>query len=101
VDLAVDPNHSGTVFAAVWQAAQKNGATFDHGPGSGIYRSTDAGAKWRKLTSGLPVGMLGRIGLVVSPSRPGRVYAIADDREFTPWKNAYDRRIPPGGGIER
>ncbi len=42
------------------------------GPESGIYKSTDAGKTWRKLTVGLPAGDMGKIGLAVSPDRPER-----------------------------
>ena len=48
------------------------------GPGSGIYRSTDAGATWKKIEGhGLPKGPYGRIGLAVA-ANPERVYAIVE-----------------------
>jgi photosystem II stability/assembly factor-like uncharacterized protein len=53
------------------------------GPESGIYKSTDAGKNWRKLTVGLPKGHMGKIGLAVSPQKPNVVYATieADQKE--------------------
>ena len=50
--------------------------TIEAGTGSGLYRSTDGGLTWQKLTQGLPQGPLGRIGVAVAPSNPRRVYAM-------------------------
>src|SRR5437879_2327975 len=47
-------------------------------PGSGVYKSTDGGATWRRPGGGLPLHGLGRIGIAVAPSRPDRVYALVD-----------------------
>ena len=46
------------------------------GQGSGIYKTSDGGRNWRKLSQGLPPGELGRIGLAVAPSNPAVVYAV-------------------------
>jgi photosystem II stability/assembly factor-like uncharacterized protein len=43
------------------------------GPGSGIYKSTDEGTTWTKLTNGLPSANLGRVGLAVAPGSGGQV----------------------------
>ena len=48
------------------------------GPGSGLYKSTDAGDTWTKLQGGLPEGILGKSGVAVSASRPRRLYAIVE-----------------------
>jgi photosystem II stability/assembly factor-like uncharacterized protein len=45
------------------------------GPESAIYKTTDAGAHWSKLTEGLPTVDKGRIALAVSPQKPDVVYA--------------------------
>jgi photosystem II stability/assembly factor-like uncharacterized protein len=49
-----------------------------YGPGSGLYKSTDGGANWQQLTSGLPSDGVGRIGIAVAPTNRSRVYAIVD-----------------------
>jgi photosystem II stability/assembly factor-like uncharacterized protein len=48
------------------------------GPESAIFKSTDAGKSWAKITSGLPSEDIGRIGLAVAPSRPDTIYAIVE-----------------------
>jgi photosystem II stability/assembly factor-like uncharacterized protein len=83
VDLAADPAAPDTIFAATWQVRYYPWLSYftpNTGPGSGIYKSTDGGKTWTKLTGhGLPGGSLGRIGLAVAPgSRGARVYATID-----------------------
>ena len=53
----------------------------DGGPESAIYKSTDAGATWRKVNRGLPGGDLGRIGLAISPLQPDVLYALVEAAE--------------------
>ncbi len=82
-DLAFDPGDPNTVYAVLWQARQgpwENGEW--EGPGSGLYKSTDGGATWRRLTKGLPTYAegLGRIGIGVAPSDPNRLYATVEQR---------------------
>ncbi len=80
VDVAMDPHDSRTLYAAAYQVqrdafAGGNPAIMT-GPGSAIHKTTDGGRNWKKLTSGLPSGEIGRIGLSVSLSSPNVVYAI-------------------------
>src|SRR5207302_4080555 len=52
------------------------------GPGSGLYKSTDAGTTWKRLEGhGLPKGVLGRIGVSVSGADSNRVYALIEAEE--------------------
>ncbi len=81
VALALDPVDANTIYASLWEARQgpwENGAW--QGPGSGMYKSTDGGATWRTLTTGLPTVAqgLGRIGIAIAPSDPSRIYAAVD-----------------------
>jgi photosystem II stability/assembly factor-like uncharacterized protein len=65
IDLAMDPNDPRTLFAAMYQRQRRAWGFNGGGPGSGIYRTSDAGATWTELTEGLPEGDKGRIGLDV------------------------------------
>ncbi len=77
VDLASDPEHPSVVYAAVWQMRMHPWLSYftpQIGPGSGIYKSSDGGLHWKKLTgNGLPSGDLGRIGLAVARGTQGAV----------------------------
>lgn len=77
-DLAMDPQNPKVVYAAMWQVRRQAWTFASGGPGSGLYKSTDGGATWRKLSQGLPTGDLGRIGIAISPARTSRVYALVE-----------------------
>lgn len=74
VDVQLDPSNPDIVYAAAYQRRRHVFTLIDGGPESAIYRSTDAGATFNKVTSGLPSVDLGRIGLAVSPADPNVVY---------------------------
>lgn len=83
--LIMEPGNPRVLFAAMWQAVRHPWGFDDGGPGSGIYRSTDGGTTWTKLTKGLPKGPLGRIGLAAAPSDPQRIYALIEAKEGRLW----------------
>ncbi|HTC57258.1 MAG TPA: hypothetical protein VK706_12660 [Candidatus Sulfotelmatobacter sp.] len=78
VDVAIDPSNPDIVYAAAYQRRRHVFTLIDGGPESAIYKSTDAGATWNKLKSGLPEVDMGRIGLAVSPADPNVVYATIE-----------------------
>jgi photosystem II stability/assembly factor-like uncharacterized protein len=84
VDVALDPANADIVYAVLWESREapwENGRFA--GPGSGLYKSLDGGATWRQLTTGLPTfekDGLGRIGIAVAPSDPGRIFATVEAR---------------------
>ncbi|MGA9803363.1 MAG: glycoside hydrolase [Terriglobales bacterium] len=82
IDLVFDPRNSHVIFADMWASRRPPWTTDGSygGPGSGLYKSTDGGDHWRQITKGLPseADKLGRIGLGVSQSDPGRMYALVD-----------------------
>jgi photosystem II stability/assembly factor-like uncharacterized protein len=80
-DVAVDPQETNVVYAGMWQFRRKPYFFTSGGPGSGLYKSTDAGKTWKKQTKGLPEGELGRIALAVAPTRPNLVYAIVEAKK--------------------
>jgi photosystem II stability/assembly factor-like uncharacterized protein len=75
-DIAIDPSNSNILYAASHQR-RRSGCCFNGGgPGSAIWKTTDAGKTWTKLSeSGLPPGTYGRVALDVSRSNPRVVYA--------------------------
>lgn len=104
VDISIDPNNPKIVFAALWEAWRKPWGMSSGGPGSGLFRSKDGGTTWTEITRapGLPAtGLVGKIGVAVSPADGNRVYAIiehadggvfvSDDGGAT-WKRGNDSR---------
>ena len=87
VDLVMDLADPNTLYAAMYQRLRTPCCFNGGGPGSGIYRTTDGGATWRKLAGGLPQGDVGRIGLGISRQNGKRVYAVVE--------------APSGGGVYR
>ncbi|MCR9202543.1 MAG: hypothetical protein NXI04_28210 [Planctomycetaceae bacterium] len=77
-DLVLDPRDPDTMYAASYQRRRHVWTLIDGGPESAIHKSTDGGKTWKKITSGLPGGDLGRIGLAISPMKPDVVYAIVE-----------------------
>ena len=82
IDVTFDPSNSRILFAALWQSGRTPWTLNSGGPGSGLYKSADGGATWKKLEGhGLPKGTLGRIGVSVSGGDAHRVYAMIEAEE--------------------
>jgi photosystem II stability/assembly factor-like uncharacterized protein len=83
VDIVMDPNNANVLYAAFWEVYRTPYSLESGGPNSGIWKSTDGGDTWKDLShsTGLPRGILGKIGITVSPANSDRVWAIveADD----------------------
>ncbi|MFN8058942.1 MAG: hypothetical protein U0Q12_07235 [Vicinamibacterales bacterium] len=77
-DVVVDPRNPDVLLAATYQRRRHFFTLIDGGPESAIYKTTDAGATWAKVTTGLPSVDLGRIGLAMSPANPDVVYATIE-----------------------
>ena len=77
-DVVIDPRDPDVLYAATWQHHRTVAAYMGGGPESGVHRSLDGGRTWTKLTTGLPTGNLGKIGLAVSPQDPDVVYAAIE-----------------------
>ena len=80
-DLALDAHHPDILYASLWEAHRNFWELSSGGPGSGLWRSTDAGDTWTDLRSRLPLpasALLGKIGVAASAARPGRVWALVE-----------------------
>jgi photosystem II stability/assembly factor-like uncharacterized protein len=77
-DIVQDPRNPDVLYAAAYQRRRHVWTLIDGGPESAIYKTTDAGATWNKLTNGLPQEDLGRIGLAVAPGSPDTIYAVVE-----------------------
>jgi len=75
VDVSMDPSNPEVLIAATYDKVRRAWTFNPGGPGSRLYKTTDAGENWTMLEEGLPSGMLGRIGLDISVSNPNVVYA--------------------------
>ncbi|HTR78815.1 MAG TPA: hypothetical protein VMH39_11920, partial [Gemmatimonadaceae bacterium] len=78
-DIALDPKNSNIVFASAYQRRRAVGMAVDGGPEGGLYRSTDAGKTWTKLSKGLPTGDVGRAALLIDGHKsPEEIYALIE-----------------------
>lgn len=79
-DLALDPHNPRILYACFWQARRLPHTLISGGEGSGIFKSIDGGDTWSEITrkQGLPKGLLGKIGIAVSPAKEGRIWAIVE-----------------------
>src|SRR5216117_952863 len=80
IDLALDPVNPRILYAGLWQAVRRPWELVSGGAGSGIFKSTDGGDSWSEITrnKGLPKGVIGKIGLAVSPLDHDRVWALVE-----------------------
>ncbi|MCZ6649758.1 MAG: hypothetical protein O7D35_03750, partial [Acidobacteria bacterium] len=91
-DIVMDPTNPDRLLAATWDFRRWPWFFRSGGPGSGLYVSSDGGETWTRRTpeDGLPEGDLGRMGLAVSPSQPGLVYAIIETKKEIALYNSLD-----------
>ena len=75
--LSMDMNNPRILYAASWEHRRFPWTVSSGGPGSAIWKSTDEGNTWTKLTDGLPKQM-GKIGISVSRANSNRVFAIVE-----------------------
>ncbi|UCE59381.1 MAG: hypothetical protein JSU63_18305 [Phycisphaerales bacterium] len=95
-DVIIDPHQPDTVFAAMYMRRRAAYSFQSGGPEGGIYRSSDAGATWTKLTNGLPA-QTGRIGLDIYAKDPRMVYAVIESDEGGAGVSPWDNRSRAGG----
>ncbi|MDP4821440.1 MAG: glycosyl hydrolase [Saprospiraceae bacterium] len=83
IDLAMDPNNPRILFAAMWTAERKPWTFIDGSEEGGVWKSTDGGDSWQNVEGGLPGGLLGRIGVTVSPVNSKRVWVLLEAAKET------------------
>ncbi|MGB5930214.1 MAG: hypothetical protein WBH03_18670, partial [Cyclobacteriaceae bacterium] len=80
-DLTIDPEDPNTLYAGMWTFRR---TAYDFQAGStdgGVYKSTDGGSTWNKVTKDLPTGKVGRVAVGVSPVHTDHVYALIESEE--------------------
>jgi len=98
VDVAMDPTNPDVLYAASYQRRRTPFGFHGGGPGSALWKSSDAGRNWVKLTNtgldnGLPVGDMGRIGISVYRSDPRIVYVCIEQGLRYNASTAYEERL--------
>ena len=98
-DVAIDPLNPDIVYAGMYDYLRRPWHFRSGGPGSGLFRSTDGGTNWIRLTdptlaNGLPgTDVIGRVGVSVHAADPNRVYALIESREEGELWRSDDRGI--------
>ena len=84
-EVVMDPSNPRNVFAGMWPLEIHTWGRDSGGPGSGIYRSTDEGVTWKKITGhGLPTRTTGKVAMAIAPSNPNRIYALIETGDGVP-----------------
>jgi photosystem II stability/assembly factor-like uncharacterized protein len=83
--LEMDPNNPKVLFAGMWPIEIRTWGRESGGPGSGLFKSTDGGVTWKRLTgNGLPTRMTGKIVPAIAPSNSKRIYALIETGDGVP-----------------
>jgi len=88
VDIDINPQNPNELYAAMWSRSRSAWRFRESGATSGIYKSTNGGESWKKISgegSGFMTGnKIGRIGVAVYPKDPSIVYSIVDNNMIGP-----------------
>ncbi len=74
-DIEFAPDDPNTIYAGLWRGERKPWTIISGSTEGGVYKSTDAGKTWNKLTNGLPTNLVGKVDFAVSPANADVVYA--------------------------
>ena len=101
VDIQIDQNNPDVLYLSMWERYRTPYSMNSGGPGSGLFKSTDAGATWTELKgSGYPDGVKGRIGLAIAPTNSQVVYALTEASSMAAAPMAFQRN-PSSNGLYR
>jgi photosystem II stability/assembly factor-like uncharacterized protein len=78
VDLEFAPDNPREIYASMWRAERKPWTIISGAREGGVYKTTDGGDSWAKLTNGLPGDLIGKSDLAVSAADPDRLYALIE-----------------------
>lgn len=92
-DLVMDPVNPDVLYEAVHQRRRHVFTYVGGGEESSVYKTTDGGKTWEEITSGLPKGKMGRVGLAISPVDPNYIYAIVEAEDD---KHGFFRSVNKG-----
>jgi photosystem II stability/assembly factor-like uncharacterized protein len=83
--LEMDPNNPNILFAGMWPIEIHTWGRESGGPGSGLFRSTDGGVTWKRLSgNGLPMRTTGKVVVAVAPTNSNRIYAMIETGDGVP-----------------
>ena len=79
VDVAMDPTNPDVLWASSYERVRGPYFLKSGGPGSALWKSTDAGKTWAKIEGGgFPETMKGRISIAISRSNPSTIYSLVE-----------------------
>jgi photosystem II stability/assembly factor-like uncharacterized protein len=83
VDLTMDPTNPRILYASTWRVQRTPYSLSSGGEGSALWKSTDSGETWTEISKhkGFPEGILGIIGVTVSPINNERVWAMVENKD--------------------
>jgi len=83
IDIDMDPSNPRILYAGMWTAERKPWTFIDGSDEGGVWKSTDGGENWKQIENGLPDGLLGRVGITISPANPKRIWVQQEAGEET------------------
>lgn len=96
IDLVMHPTDPNTMYASTWNRIRLRWSDPTPQDGDYIWKTTDGGKTWKKLTNGLPqTKFTGRVGLALSRSNPNILYAYIDNH--TPKREPRAGELDPYG----
>ena len=78
VSLTMNPHNPREIYAGMWRGERKPWTLLSGSTEAGVYKTMDGGDSWNKLSGGLPTGVVGKVGVAISPANPDRVWAILE-----------------------
>ncbi|MBS1709628.1 MAG: hypothetical protein JSS65_13025, partial [Armatimonadetes bacterium] len=96
IDMAMDPRNPNVVYACAWDRDRRAWDISESGPSSAVYKTTNGGKNWEKITA-LPNGWDGgRYSIAIAPNKPDRVYLFIENQGTDPDTDKIDEFAPDG-----